>query len=344
MAVTDILCLPYNSGVLKPIGSALVIGAPAPQVLFGAFLSCDVIQFFNPHAMHFDHVLTSFDKAQEGYDHVLIVLPKNMTEARYWLAHGLSRLKYDGALVVAADNKAGGGRIKKLFAEMGFETPQDQTKNRIRVVWARKKDDQNPPQDWLKDGGIQKVLDGEFNSQPGIFGWDKIDQGSALLAELIPEDLSGEGADFGCGYGFLSRAVLDLCPDVERLHCIDADARAVQMCEMNVGEKAQYHWLDLTQKIPLQSLDFVIMNPPFHEGKNTDAMIGKDFIRTAHQSLKSGGVLLMVANAHLPYEDVLKSLFSTGHKLHEGHGFKIYAAFKALAVDAQKRSRNSEHL
>ena len=44
-------------------------------------------------------------------------------------------------------------------------------------------------------------------SQPGVFSWNRIDPGSALLAQTLPA-LSGKGADFGCGVGYLAHTVL----------------------------------------------------------------------------------------------------------------------------------------
>ena len=78
----------------------------------------------------------------------------------------------------------------------------------------------------------------------------------------------------------------------------------------------------------MKNLDFIVMNPPFHEGKKTNVEIGKAFISNAFEELKSGGILYMVANAHLPYEAVLSEKFSTIEKKFEGQGFKIFAAVK----------------
>ena len=55
---------------------------------------------------------------------------------------------------------------------------------------------------------IKEIKGQNFTTQPGIFGWDKIDQGSKLLINHISNDLYGHGADFGCGYGFLSDYLL----------------------------------------------------------------------------------------------------------------------------------------
>ncbi len=44
-------------------------------------------------------------------------------------------------------------------------------------------------------------------TQPGVFSWDRLDPGTALLMEALPR-LSGKGADLGCGVGVLAHPVL----------------------------------------------------------------------------------------------------------------------------------------
>ena len=98
--------------------------------------------------------------------------------------------------------------------------------------------------------------------------------------------------------------------------------------EARKNKKTTFIWADLNKPTTLKNLDFIIMNPPFHEGKSTDIGIGKAFIENAHTALKKHGELYMVANAHLPYEDTLKQTFFKLEKLFEGSGFKIYKATK----------------
>ena len=69
------------------------------------------------------------------------------------------------------------------------------------------------------------------------------------------------------------------------------------------------------------------MNPPFHQGKADSIALGQNFIVRAKEMLLPGGELLMVANAHLPYENHLRQLFKTVEKRYEGQGFKIFQAF-----------------
>lgn len=268
------------------------------------------------------------------YDVILYLLPKNIIEAKYGIAQALSLLSDDGVLFCAADNKAGGSRLGKLYDQFGMSLQGQEMRHKARVLWGRRSSDfhQGFMTQALQAGGIQDVLGGRYISQAGVFGWDKVDKGSEILIRYIPTDLKGKGADFGCGYGFLSDFVLSHCPKVKRIHCLDADYRAVDMCRRNLSQynvEANFVWTDLTKpQDDLHHLDFVVMNPPFHEGKKQDIQIGIDFIRNAYSSIKRGGSLYMVANAHLPYENVLGDVFFASEKLHEGQGFKVFKALR----------------
>lgn len=270
---------------------------------------------------------------KSDYDHALYLLPKNMLEARYNLARVISSLKRGGIVFCAADNKAGGSRLKKLFEEFGIDIQGHESRNKGRVIWGRVQDfEQDIVAKAIELGAPQKVIGGEYVSQSGVFGWDKIDKGSEILTHFIPKDLKGKGADFGCGYGYLSNFLLLHCSKVKRLACLDADYRAVEMCKRNLAQydvDVSYDWADLTKAQPeLRNLDFIVMNPPFHEGKKQDIGIGADFIKSAYQSLKRGGALYIVANAHLPYETILDDVFFAVDKLHEGQGFKVFKALR----------------
>ena len=135
----------------------------------------------------------------------------------------------------------------------------------------------------------------------------------------------------GCGYGYLSMQLLKKPGhDIQKLYVIDTDIRALQAAQKNLEEhEIEYLWQDL-RKAPenIGPLDFIIMNPPFHAGKQTSHDIGIDFIKSAYGCLKSGGRLYMVANMHLPYEDILKNTFKNVIKMVEKDGFKIFEAQK----------------
>ena len=163
-------------------------------------------------------------------------------------------------------------------------------------------------------------------SRPGIFSWDRPDPGSVQLCTHL-SGLAGVGADFGCGVGLLSLEVLKSLA-MERLFLIDIDGRAVQAAARNVVDpRAYFLWHDVREPYPeLADLDFVVMNPPFHDGGAEDRALAHAFIRAASAALKLGGACWLVANRHLPYERIMTTLFAEVRQVSQEEGYKIYEA------------------
>lgn len=269
---------------------------------------------------------------EDGFSVIVAALPKNMTEARHVLAKGVMMLREGGSLVCAAGNKAGGARLKGILEEFSLNDIGDASKNKARSAWGERGKIFSPAVlQAVREGAPQRILSGSYISCPGLFSWNEIDKGSEILASLLPPELPGRGADFGCGYGYLSRRVAQHCAGVERIFCVDADWRAIEACRMNMEgfNNAEFMWEDLTKPLSaLKNLDWIVMNPPYHEGKSADPSIGRAFIATAADSLKPGGYLWMVANRGLAYERQLERLYKKVEKKIEAKGFKVYCAVK----------------
>ena len=335
----ETLFYPFETGAIKCAAPLDVLffnaqGHPALSTIPATRLTLQ--QYFKPDAAALQaqgQPVTSLPESiAPPYDFALIRAPKSKPETQYLLALAYSALNEGGRLVVSAANDAGGKSLEKMLATLGLADTGHTAKNKCRVVWGTKPPTGNPIiHEWLNSGKMQEIPGGNFTSQPGIYGWNKIDRGSEILAQTLPANLRGNGADFGCGYGYLSRHILETSTPASLL-CIDADFRALQCARENLKgftPDIRYLWEDLTAPaIAANTLDWIAMNPPFHEGKKTDIAIGTAFIKTAAASLRSGGTLYMVANTQLPYEDILARHFKTLTKKHEGAGFKVFEAVK----------------
>lgn len=286
------------------------------------------------------HKLSTCHWPEEGeiFDVACVLVPKNNLEARYDIARALQFLTEGGLLFCAADNKSGGGRLKKICADFGLEDIQQESSNKAKCVRAKKENlNQEKVEEALRLGQMHRVSQTGYYSRPGLFGWDKVDIGSEMLISHLPQNIKGRVADFGCGYGYLSVEMLRKYHDIKKLTYIDADARAIGATRQNLSEflsnnpdrtvETEYFWHDLTKPhADVKNLDFIVMNPPFHTGKTTDIDLGQSMIKTARHSLKKGGALYMVANAHLPYEKLLRELFNEVETLKQEKGFKIFVA------------------
>ncbi len=180
----------------------------------------------------------------------------------------------------------------------------------------------------LEAGGLQFRQSIGLWSQPGVFSWDRIDPGTALLVEnLGPFD--GVGADFGCGVGALARSLLK-GDSVRRLILLDLDWRAIEAARRNIVDpRAQFVHADLRREESRpRDLDFVVMNPPFHAQGGEDRGLGQMFVRAAAAALRPGGRCRLVANVTLPYEKVMAEHFSSYANVLRQRAFKILEAVR----------------
>src|SRR5262249_9751965 len=156
------------------------------------------------------------------------------------IARGWALLADGGSLVCAGANDDGAASLEKHVGR-AFGLGGALSKFHCRVFWFTR-GGRNPP-DYLRAlAELQPVRDGPWVSQPGIFSWDRVDDGSALLARYLPDDLSGHLADFGCGWGYLAREILGQAPGVTRIDLIDAEYRAIEAARANVtDDRASFH-------------------------------------------------------------------------------------------------------
>lgn len=266
------------------------------------------------------------DLAPGSLQGALIAAPPGTLERRYALALALQALAPGAPLTALAPKDKGGSRLKAELENFGCAVSEAGRRHH-RICHAVRPEQPTGLEAAIAEGGPRLAADLGLWTQPGVFSWDRLDAGSRLLMSILPR-LAGKGADLGCGIGILSHAIL-ASPAVARLDLVDIDRRAIAAARRNVDDaRAHFHWADARTAPELQGLDFVVTNPPFHDGGEEDRALGQAFIRRAHAVLRRGGVLWLVANRHLPYERVLTPLFASCTPRADRAGFKVYEARK----------------
>ncbi|WP_026870275.1 class I SAM-dependent methyltransferase [Inquilinus limosus] len=337
----DTLFLPFRTGALAwpEDGRALFLGARAGAALAefaSPALTCE--QSFRPQAAALEQAGLAVSAGVEGRFPLVLVLPPRQREsARALLARALDRARPGGMVVASLANTDGARSVEEDLARLAGPV-ESLSKNRCRVFWARAgAGDPALRAEWAALDEPRPVAGGRFLSRPGLFAWDRIDAGSALLAAHLPADLKGRGADLGAGFGYLAAEVLDRCPEVTALDLYEAEARALELARRNLepySGRAElgFLWHDVAAGLPRdRRYHFVVTNPPFHEGGRADRHdLGRAFIAAAAAAMRPKGRLWLVANRHLPYEAVLEQAFTMVRRVADDGAYKVIEAAKGI--------------
>lgn len=273
---------------------------------------------------------------EQTFDLVMLLPPRSRDEARALLAQAVCRLRPGGWLLAAQANNEGARSGEADMARL-LGPPASCSKHKSRVYWAARDEarlDQALLAAWLALDAARPIAGGRYLSRPGLFAWDRLDRASQLLVEHLPPQLAGHGADLGAGFGYLAAELAARCPAVSGLDLYEAEARAVELARLNLAAcqsrlALAFHWHDVTQGLqPGRRYDFIVSNPPFHQGRRDEPQLGQAFIRAAAAALRPEGSLWLVANRHLPYEAVLQQHFRRWREVVVEHGFKVLEAIR----------------
>ncbi|MCR4269268.1 class I SAM-dependent methyltransferase [Nitratireductor sp. ZSWI3] len=330
------LLFPFERGLVEPPRAGervLFLGAPAglrlPEDFAGAIFA---VQGFRPDFLALERagIRVTPEATGESYDMALLLLGRHRRENELRLAEALVRTR-PGALIVAASaKKDGGGSLRKRMEELlGIE--DHASKHHGIVFWLRRP--------VVLDEAVIAALSapageaGGYATAAGGFSDDGIDMGSALLAECLPEDLSGGIADFAAGWGFLSVAAARRCPGIRSIDLYEAHHASLEAGRRNMAARApempaRFFWHDLLGEPVSERYDAIVMNPPFHRGRAAEPDMGQRMIVAASRALQPRGRLFVVANRPLPYEEVLAQHFSAHGEIRRDGTFKVLWARK----------------
>lgn len=170
-----------------------------------------------------------------------------------------------------------------------------------------------------------------LKSKPGVYGWDKVDQGSVLLIEAFERYLEAHDPpcasllDIGCGYGFLTIATGAL--PCERRVATDNNAAALLCTQLNAaanGLPVDVVAGDCANTVD-ERFDVILCNPPFHKGFDVESTLTKRFIDAAAKRTARRGTAFFVVNSFIPVEKHARAAFRKFNVLANDGQFKVLA-------------------
>lgn len=163
----------------------------------------------------------------------------------------------------------------------------------------------------------------------GIFSSGKIDKATDFLLQniSIPEN-HNRVLDLACGNGIIGKWILDKM-EISEMHFLDDSFLALDSARFNVeGDKINFHHQYNLSVFEDETLDWIVINPPFHFGNTIDTSIPINLFKEAYHKLVRGGILTIVANSNLGYESFLKHQFKSVEIQKSNRQFKIYKCCK----------------
>lgn len=165
------------------------------------------------------------------------------------------------------------------------------------------------PTRYSTDAGIECV------SRANVFSHRKLDIGTRLMLDHLPS--VGDGShvvDLGCGNGVLGASLgrsfgggsVTFC-DIS--HAAVASAQSTWQENHPGDERGRFVAGDLASGIATESIDVVVINPPFHDQHVVGDETAHRMFVEARRLLRSGGEVRVVGNRHLGYHKRLRSMF-----------------------------------
>ena len=206
-----------------------------------------------------------------------------------------------------------------------------------RIIKRKEVTEPLPDQDYQQVRAVSALAHGELavQSKPGVFGWQKIDKGSALLVSTLPTFLAGfvsppqTVVDLGCGYGYLSLLFKAQATGVvAEIIATDNSITALKACAANLP-KAQTLLADAGDSLANNCADAVLCNPPFHSGFDHDKSLTDKFLKSALRLLKPKGRALFVVNQHIGIEQRAGQIGFRCERYLQQDGFKVLCLIPA---------------
>jgi 16S rRNA (guanine1207-N2)-methyltransferase len=255
-------------------------------------------------------------------DVALLDLPRGRDHVRAYLWTVGMTLRPGGRLYLAGSNHFGAkSAIRDAEALFGY-APVLGFKGGCRIALAMRPEALTLPSEWARTSPWQPQMrfyarpEGQYAivTMPGVFSWEHLDDGSALLLDHLGVEPGSDVLDIGCGTGIIGMVAARM--GAAQVTLTDDNLLAVRCARASIlandlAGRCTVLPGDVTEPVRDRRFDLVLSNPPFHEGGEVTTGIAGRIIREANAVLRPGGRLRIVANRFLPYDRVMREVFGT---------------------------------
>ena len=279
-----------------------------------------------------DVQLASGVDAIDEYDLVLSHLPRGRAVVAGMIRDAVGALKPGGRFYLVAHKRTGVKNAINLAAQALGQVGVVRKKGGYHVALGVKEQVQTEPASRAHRDDFQSfeiILDGEPTTvigHPGVFAWDRLDDGTAALVRTMEVHPEAQVLDLGCGTGL---AALAAARRGGRVTAVDADVRAVDStCRTLAANCVDGEVLisDCARAVLHRRFDVILCNPPFHQGAGVEYDVARQMVRDAAEVLEARGCLYVVSNAFLRYEREMTNLFSAVEEVFNDRRYRVLRA------------------
>lgn len=173
-----------------------------------------------------------------------------------------------------------------------------------------------------------------LTSGSGVFGWQRIDAGTAALIRYAPAPPEGNVLDLGCGYGPITVALALRAPE-SRIWAVDVNRRALDLTRENVTSvgATNVEVLEADQMPADVRFAAIYSNPPIKVGKG----VLQELMLFWLPRLTPDGHAYLVVKQSMGSESLTRWLGERGwrvERLRSKSGYRILDVTAARADDA----------
>ncbi|WP_281648825.1 methyltransferase [Parendozoicomonas sp. Alg238-R29] len=321
-----LLVMPPSDSVISELGNEL------SDTEISVFTTVSEAEQIASRNLPADRVAYSYDLSslKGAYDSIVFYLQKSRPLVEAMMSQLCPRLSENGTLWLVGENGTGIKSWRKKLTKWGA-VDSVASGCHSGMLSLQPDDSFRAPASEIKESHFSVEVAGtiiDVATLPGVFSHGRLDVGTRLLLEaLSKENVRGQLLDFGCGAGVIGSwfaARHKRC----RPTLLDTDAMALESARRTLaanrleGKVIASHGLNNLKG----KYDWIVSNPPFHEGIKTRYDVTEQFLQKCHSHLGKGGQLRIVANNFLKYRPLIEEAFGHCEELARGNGFTIYGA------------------
>jgi len=277
-----------------------------------------------------NNLFSSTYQSEIKHDLVILLFPKSKAELAFTLATIAPYLAENSKVLLVGEKKGGIQSTPKLTQHFLNNCQKIDTARHCWLFAGIVQNEQLTKKftldEWFKKYEI--TIDNirlTIASLPGVFSQQKLDVGTSLLLNNLPKNITGEVLDFGCGAGVIScfigkkhlKSILSL---------LDVSALALTSAERTLSLNGLQGTVFPSNSLSnvKERYQYIVSNPPFHQGVNTHYQATEDFLSGIKEHLKTKGIVTIVANSFLRYQPIMQQHIGNTEVHIKAQGFTIY--------------------